>query len=359
MLLRLPDAACFNGRHSYFCVVKYQIGDKVLILHSNEEAEVVDIINEQMLLVDIKGISFPVYMDQVDFPYFKRFTEKQQTPAKKEKQFIDDVRREKMAELNKVEDGVWLTFLPVMNTDEFGDTVVEEMKIHLVNHTKFRYNFIYALHFFGKPDFELKNTVHPFEDFYLHDILFEDLNDNPSFEFEFHLAEPDKDKEDYFDTVVKLKPKQLFAKIKELQETGRATFSQLLFEKYPDRSLEETVELSDRLKSGAKLYNAADARQHMEQAKSVIDLHIEKLTDEWRRMSNYEMLSLQLRTFEKYYQLSVTHHQPSLVVIHGIGEGKLRDEIHQLLRNKNEVRSFVNQYHPRYGYGATEIYFRY
>lgn len=348
-----------NRRHSYFCNVKYQVGDKVLLLHSNEEAEVVDIISEQMLLVDVHGVSFPVYMDQVDFPYFKRFTEQKFTPAKKEKHYIDDVRKEKTTELNKVEDGVWLTFLPIMNIDESGDMVVKEMKIHLVNHTLLQYKFIYALHFFGKPDFELKNSVHAFENFYLHDIAFEDLNDSPSFEFEFSLYEPDKSKADYFDTVIRLKPKQLFAKIRELQETGKATFSQLLFEKYPNREQEETYELSDRLKSGAALYNASDARQHMEQAKSVIDLHIEKLTDDWRRMSNYEILSLQLKTFEKYYFLSVAHHQPSLIVIHGIGEGKLRDEVHAILRTKREVKSFVNQYHPRYGYGATEIHFLY
>jgi dsDNA-specific endonuclease/ATPase MutS2 len=46
-------------------------------------------------------------------------------------------------------------------------------------------------------------------------------------------------------------------------------------------------------------------------------------------------------------------------VIHGVGSGRLRDEIHDLLRLKREVKSFVNQYHPSYGYGATEIYLQY
>jgi dsDNA-specific endonuclease/ATPase MutS2 len=55
----------------------------------------------------------------------------------------------------------------------------------------------------------------------------------------------------------------------------------------------------------------------------------------------------------------VAHRQPSLVVIHGLGSGKLRDEIHELLRHKKEVKTFVNQYHASYGYGATEIYLDY
>ena len=92
--------------------MKYQIGDTVVLLHSNEEGQVVDIMNEKMLMVDVKGITFPVYMDQVDFPYFKRFTEKKIVPAKKEKQYVDDVRKEKLPKEKQIADGVWLTFLP-------------------------------------------------------------------------------------------------------------------------------------------------------------------------------------------------------------------------------------------------------
>ncbi len=339
--------------------MKYQIGDKVLILHSNEEGTVLDIINDKMLMVDVKGISFPVYMDQVDFPYFKQFSEKKLFPAKKEKQYIDDVRKGKKTGDAKVADGVWLTFLPVMDTDEFGDVVVEELKLHLVNRTETPYNFVYKLHFFGKPDFDLKNTIHPFEDFYLHDVDFADLNDSPSFEFDFSLLQPEKKKAEHFETAVKLKPKQLFAKIEELKEKNQATFSQLLFATYPDRVYEDKIEMGRLAAKGYKIYEASQARQHLEPARSVIDLHIEKLADDWKHMSNYEIVSIQLKTFEKYYHLAIAHHQHSLIVIHGVGEGKLRDEVHDILRLKREVKSFVNQYHPNFGYGATEIFFQY
>jgi dsDNA-specific endonuclease/ATPase MutS2 len=64
-----------------------------------------------------------------------------------------------------------------------------------------------------------------------------------------------------------------------------------------------------------------------------------------------------LDTFEKYYDLAVLHQQASLIVIHGIGEGRLREEIHEILKLRPKVKSFVNQFHHLYGYGATEIYF--
>ena len=268
--------------------MKYQIGDIVLLLHSNEEGRIVDLINDQMLMVDVKGVTFPVYKDQVDFPYFKRFSEKKIFSTKKEKKYIDDVRKEKPEIEPRTEDGAWLTFLPVMDTDEFGDVVVEELKLHLVNHTRTAYNFIYKLHFFGKPDFELKNTIQPFEDFYLHDIEFASLNDSPSFDFEFSLLQPAKHKEAHYETSVRLKPKQLFAKIEELKQKNLATFSQLLFENYPDKVHEDKVEMGKLAAKGYKIYEASEARKHLEPARSVVDLHIEKLTDNWRRMSNYE-----------------------------------------------------------------------
>jgi hypothetical protein len=339
--------------------MKYQVGDRVLILHSNEEGEVIDIINDKMLMVDVDGVKFPVYMDQVDFPYFKRFTEKKLFPPKKEKKYVDDVRKEKKNSASQAADGVWFTFLPVMTADEFGDEVVEELKIHLVNRTHLAYKFKYVQNFFGKPAFDLSNEIKPFEDFYIHDIDFADMNDNPGFEFEFSLLVPDKKKEDYFEAGIKLKAKQIFSKIEELKKKNEASFSFKLFETYPDKKQEEYYGVDKLSAKGYKVYDAKKAKQHMEPPRSVVDLHIEKLTDDWHHLSNYEILRIQLKTFEKYYDLALAHLQPSLVVIHGVGEGRLRDEIHDILRLKKEVSSFVNQYDSRFGYGATEIFFQY
>jgi len=337
--------------------MKFQIGDKVLLLHSNEEGEIIDIINEEMVLVDVEGVNFPAYIDQIDFPYYKRFTEKSPPVSRKEKKYIDDVKKEKPEADSKKQSGVWLAFFPVMKTDEAGDEIVQEIKLHLVNQTNLSYKFIYELHFFGQPDFEFKNEIHSFEDFYLHDIVFEAMNDGPSFEFKFSLKEAEKNKADYYETSLRIKPRQLFTKLREMKDKNEPSFSYRLFEFFPDKT--ETTEFYMPEIKKPKVLDISKIKQHLEPARSIIDLHIEKLSSDWQRLSNFEILSLQLKTFEKYYDLAVLHLQPSLIVIHGIGSGKLRDQIHNILRQKSEVKSFVNQYHPLYGFGATEIFFQY
>ena len=239
--------------------MKFQVGDKVLVLHSNEEGEVVEIINNKMVMVDVRGVKFPAYIDQLDFPYFKRFTEnKNIPPAKKSKRFIDEVPKEKKVVADKTQTGVWLTFIPVMDTDEFGDEIVEELKIHLINRTDTPYNFDYSLEYSGKPGFELKNTIAPFQDFYIHDMPFENVNDSPALSVIFSLQKPDKKKAESFETTLKLKPKQVFSRIQDIRQKGEATFAYKILDKYPDRPVEDKMEMSPLLKKGYKVFCSRD-----------------------------------------------------------------------------------------------------
>ena len=213
--------------------------------------------------------------------------------------------------------------------------------------------------FSGENSFELKNNIHPHSDFYLHDVNFEDLSDNPRFDVEFSLTIPDKKKAPYYETSLKLKAKQIFKRIEEIQLKNEPMFSYPLFQSYPDKVDEERVDLSSLGNAGFRIYELSKVKENLPPARSVVDLHIEKLIDNWKHLSNFEILTIQLKEFEKFFDLAVAHQQLEFTVIHGVGVGKLRDEIHDILRLKKEVKSFVNQYHNLYGYGATEIYFSY
>ena len=62
--------------------MKFQVGDKVVVRHTGEEAIVAEIINKQMVLLDVGGISFPAYADELEFPFtgVTRFEGMEQLP---------------------------------------------------------------------------------------------------------------------------------------------------------------------------------------------------------------------------------------------------------------------------------------
>ena len=92
--------------------MKYQIGDKIIVLHSDEEGQVVDIINDKMVMIEVRGVKFPAYMDQIDFPYFKMFSQKTIVPKKKI--FIDEIRKEKPTPKKKVAMGFCCSLFPCL-----------------------------------------------------------------------------------------------------------------------------------------------------------------------------------------------------------------------------------------------------
>ena len=334
--------------------MKYEIGDKIIVLHSDEEGKVVDIINDKMVMIEVRGVKFPAYMDQIDFPYFKMFTSKK--IFEKKKIHIDDVRKEKPASRKKVADGVFISMVPVYDKDIFGDEYVQKLKIYLINHNEEDYRFAYNLRFLHESHFELSSELRGLNDFYLHDIEVADISDNPSFDFEFSLVKPNAKKNDFLEKQLKLRGKQLFKKMEEIHEKNEPSFSYELFIHYPDKIVEPKLDLSKLGNAGYKIYDASKIKSNIPQPRSVVDLHIDKLVDFWEQMSSAEIIELQMSAFEKHLDLAKLHQMQSIIFIHGIGEGILKNELHERLRHKKYVKSFVNQYHHLYGYGATEVY---
>jgi hypothetical protein len=335
--------------------MKYEVGDNIIVRATDEDGKVIEIMNEQMVMIEVRGVRFPAYMDQIDFPYFKMFSKPK--VVEKKNIYVDNIKREKPTKKQKVGDGVFLNFLPIYDKDIFDDDVVEKLKVYLINKNEEGYNFTYDLMFNGNSSFNLKTSIDGLSEFYLHDVSFEDMGEAPKFEFEFSLTNPDKKKAPAHEVFFKLNGKKLFKKIEETQHKNEASFAYELFTHYPEKVDDEKVDLSRLGGAGFRMYDAGKIRENLPPARTVVDLHIEKLNNHWEELTTFEILTTQLNTFEKYYELAVAHKQASLIIIHGIGEGKLKDEIHDILKLKKEVKSFVNQYHQSYGYGATEIFF--
>ncbi len=342
--------------------MKFEIGDKIIVKLTNEDGKVVEILNEKMVMIEVKNVKFPAYIDQLDYPYFNMFYKPLAPKPKPQKKYIDDVRVEQPKPVEKKSTGVWLQLFPIITEDEFGDDIIEFFKVYIINDTNLSLSFQYDLLLQGDVAFDLKNELLPFHDFYVHDVAMEDFSDSPKFNFVLSLKEKVKGKAAYVECHQKLKGKQIFQLYEKMKHDGGASIRMLLLEKYPDAEYDDSLPLLDLSKlnyKGLKVVDAKKFKQTLPPVRTVIDIHIEKLVDTVHKLTNGEILDIQLREFEKWYDIAVMQKAPSLIVVHGVGEGILRNEVHEFLKYKSEVASFINQYHASFGYGATEITFKY
>ncbi|WP_276131690.1 Smr/MutS family protein [Polluticoccus soli] len=90
-----------------------------------------------------------------------------------------------------------------------------------------------------------------------------------------------------------------------------------------------------------------------------IDLHIENLVSTTKGLSNAEMLEIQLSALKQALNDAVMNRQERLMIIHGLGRGVLRDEVHKVLAETPGIERYVNEWQGKYGFGATEVFFDY
>lgn len=147
--------------------------------------------------------------------------------------------------------------------------------------------------------------------------------------------------------------------MEELKEQNQPAALFPLFSDYPAYVPQPMNDLSPLQRKGYKVYDASRIREHLPPARSVIDLHIEKLTDRWKTMPPDEILDLQLSELDRWVDIAVAHRLDAMVIIHGVGTGALRHAVHTRLNQRREVKSIIHQYEPAYGDGASRVYFRY
>lgn len=87
------------------------------------------------------------------------------------------------------------------------------------------------------------------------------------------------------------------------------------------------------------------------------DLHIEKLVKNKQGLSNFDILNIQLDTAKAHIEFAIRNRIPKIVLIHGVGDGVLKQELEYLFKKYSQI-SFQDANYQKYGLGATEIYFK-
>lgn len=84
-----------------------------------------------------------------------------------------------------------------------------------------------------------------------------------------------------------------------------------------------------------------------------VDLHIEELSSDFAGLTNTQIIDLQMACFRKKLDQALINHQPGIIFIHGLGNGRLKNLIRAELKQLN--LQFRDAPYERYGAGATEV----
>lgn len=260
--------------------------------------------------------------------------------------------------------GIQVAFDPIYKPD--GST--EKYEIYLINDTKSDVLIRFSFSLNNRLQFRHDAKLDAISMQHLGELSFDQLNDSPSFDCEIWkittLGTGSK-----MAKTMKIKPKQFFKKIRTAPILNKKVHHYRIFEHLNDEDTAEQNEKNEDLKTYTKrnarpsshfetnfrkiTYDVSELSEFVNE----IDLHIEKIHNNPKKLDNSQILRIQLDYFENYIEKATRLGVDRVFVIHGVGEGKLKNAIATRLIQMPNVKSFKNEYHPRYGYGATEVIF--
>jgi hypothetical protein len=88
---------------------------------------------------------------------------------------------------------------------------------------------------------------------------------------------------------------------------------------------------------------------------NIVDLHIQKIKEDFSRLTKEEILKIQLATFENSLERAIANGMEEITFIHGSGSGVLRTELHRRMSKHQHVQYYKDAQKEKFGYGATLV----
>ena len=344
-------------------------GTKVKFRHTDDEGEVRSLLDENMVSVYLPkyDMEIPAHPDDLirAEEFLKHPVKAKVVEGKKEQQepTAPPVSVESQYTILKSL-GIQLAFEPMDSKQE----VPEKYALYLLNDT--RYDLVYDLRLLlnSRGPQVWSNSLKAVSYQRLGDFLYDDLNESPEFELKCQWVTTEGLSAPVYKSL-KIKPKTFFGNLRTAPFLNKPVHWYRLFER-PEQTDEEPSsgeDLSSYTKRNArptaKPSSSAYRSFHVPDTHELaafepeIDLHIEKLTSSWRKLTSGDIIKIQITHFEAFIEKAIRLGVERVFVIHGVGEGKLKDAIATRLMQNPEVNTFKNEYHHRYGWGATEVIF--
>lgn len=159
---------------------------------------------------------------------------------------------------------------------------------------------------------------------------------------------------------LKLKAQHFFKTPKTLALVNQPGFN-FTFKKKEKPKVPETLQSLAKSTKIPRKQTSGSKDELLEKAAFPIelDLHYEALPQQgFDRRNPPSILKFQLEVFDQYIAKAKNLGIEKVFIIHGVGAGVLKKALQDRMQWNPAVTKYTNEYHPKYGFGATEVYLR-
>lgn len=340
-------------------------GTKVKLKYSDEQGVITELLDNGMVKVRLidSGIEIPIFPEGLEAIYQAGKTKAKVVPDKKIKEKETPLPPQIDPQYTILKSrGIQLAFDPIFQ----GDDVPEKYLIHLINDTNSDIIYQVSLQIAGEEEFKKTGKLDQMSSVQLGDLFYDELSDNPSMDLDCCRITTDGTGARHLKSL-KIKPKQFFNNIATAPILNRKVHLYRVFDNLK-------AERKDQQEEDLKVYTKKNVAykappknanpkfwshdiQAKAEFKNELDLHIEELVDDYEGLSNSDILHIQIRTFEEYIEEALKLGVDRVFIIHGVGKGKLKNAIATKLIQMRFIKTFKNEWHHKYGWGATEVIF--
>lgn len=310
--------------------MKYKLGEFVRFVEERREGYITRIIDDATIAVtDEDGFEIPVLASQVTRVHG-------QTP---------DLQAEDAPtpEAEFMRNGIFLAAAP----DKKAVSVVH---MHLINTTSYLLLTTLTTERTHKFKGEFNGVIRPKSAVQMYSASLNDLDQWPKFHLQILLFTREG-------TELK-KPIVFSEKFRAKDFSGVKKSSEYLEQPAWLIQLDYEAPIIDPQKLKESFYKPSAEKQQVENPGKEVDLHIEKLRDDYQFLNSREILEIQLSHFRRSLEAAIVHKLPAIVFIHGSGNGTLRNEIYKVISKHPQVKTFMDAHKEKFGYGGTEVYLK-
>lgn len=314
------------------------LGDRVRLLRGKEEGIVSKIVDDKLIEVEIEdGFNIPVLKKEVVI------ISQQEASAFGDKQAPRPVTKKTDSPAAKAK-GIYLALIPIND---------KRLSLHFINNTEYTLLFTFSAVSGNRHEGYNGAMVKNKSSAKVCDLDLTGFEQWPTFIVQllfyrqgvFELQAP-------FQKKIKFKAASLFKNKKLAPILMREAY---LYHIDPTQSTRpiQAEEVKESLFESSSNKNTNTGG--LTSPTPVVDLHIEKITEDYLTLSGREILKRQLQKFDETLNEAIISGQGEIVYIHGLGSGTLKKELQKRLKEIPNS-DYVDNYNiERFGGGATLV----